>query len=211
MPDDWVHCLFAGSIIGVDYETRHCWVHQLLDSPARFLGGHHRILLHDLETAKKLGTRCWWAGFAAALHIDLDNVSGQIRSHLDNVVRRIKNREGIDEVEMKRNAEEAASTYLRNMFLKVHKKVGISILADDKTSKEVFISIEPNTLLRTTWDYVNQFPLKGLHVNGRPYNELPSTEPRIIPHPNTAETLRTPPHVGECLDRDLLKHLFSNV
>jgi hypothetical protein len=219
MPDDWVHCLFTGSVIGADYEVRHCWVNQLLDFPAGFLGGHHRILLHDLETAKKLGTCCWWAGFVAALHIDIDNVPAKIRSHLENAVRPFKNfhsnlpkqtRVAVDKIGLNLKAQEDLTSYLRNTFLKVHEKVGIRIFVDDKTSREALIIIEPNTLLKVTWDYVNQFPLKGIYVDGHPYNELPPTEPRIILHPNSAEISRTPPHVGDCLDLDLLKYLFPS-
>jgi len=203
MPDDWVHCLFTGSIIGADYEARHCWVNQLLDSPAGFLGGSHRILLHDLETAKKLGTCCWWAGFVAALHIDIDSIETRIESHLENVVRRVR------AAESKPKAQEDLTSYLRNAFLKVHKKVGIRIFIDDKTSKEALIILEPSTLLKITWDYVNQFPLKGIYVDGHPYNELPPTEPRILPHPSSAKISETPPHVEDCLDQDLLKYLFT--
>jgi len=220
MPDDWVHCLFVASIIGEQYESKHCWVNQLLDSPVRFLGGHHRILLHDLETTKKLGSFCWWAGFVAALHIDTDNLPPKIRSHMENVVRPIKIRASITllrkivavikaKVKLKQKAEASISTFLRKKFLKVHKKVGIDIQLDDETSKEAFILIYPKTLLRTTWDYVNQFPLKGYYVNGLPYNKLPMTEPRIIPHPNLGETSKIHPH-GASVDRDVLRRLFSN-
>lgn len=210
MPDDWVHCLFTGSIIGADYEFRHCWVNQLLDYPAGFLGGHHRILLHDLETAKKLGGCCWWAGFVAALHIDIDNASAQIRSQLENVVRPIRGNT-VDETELKKEREDLSltSVFLRNLFLKIHEKIGISVLMDDKASLATAICIHPDTLLKTTWDYVSQSPPKGARVDGHPFNELPSDVPRIIRHPDLGQ-LETPAHVAECLNPDWLKRLFHN-
>lgn len=224
MPDDYVHCLFIGSIIGADYESRHCWVNQLLDSPAGFLGGRHRILLHDLETAKKLGGCCWWAGLTAALHIDVDNLSPKIKSHLENVVRPFKNIKLTDLPEPVRKAaneatkktvlepkvEKSISTLLRKEFLKVHKKLGISIHLDSETSRESFIYIEPDTLLKATLDYVNQFPLKGFFVNDKPYYELAPSEPRIIPHPHLEDESVAPIHGGDCLDQGLLKFIFSN-
>jgi hypothetical protein len=146
----------------------------------------------------------------------------KIRSHLENVVRPIKNfgssnlarktAEIIDKTRLQSEADalKETTTYLRHIFLKVHKKVGVNVLIGDGTSEEILILIEPNTLLRTTWDYVNQFPLKGLYVDDRPYYELPLTEPRIIPHPNNDKRERgTPPH-GDCLNLDLLKYLFPS-
>jgi hypothetical protein len=105
---------------------------------------------------------------------------------------------------------ELFSVYLRTAFLKVHNKVGVNIWVDDKTHKETLILIEPTTSLEVTLDYVNQFPLKGFYVDELPYNELPPTEPRIIPHPNIAEEMETPHHVGDCLDMDVLRHLFPS-
>jgi len=218
MPDDWVHCLFTASIIGEDYESRHCWVNQLVDSPAGFLGGHHRILLHDLETAKKLGTCCYWAGFVAALHIDTDNLPLPIRQHLENVTRRFQKRDANPQKQIKEFANDSlknetredltsVSTYLRKAFLKVHRKVGIRVFLDDKTFEETLIIIEPNSLLKTTWDYVIQFPREGLYVDWSPSYELPLTEPRIIPHPNLIEKSNAHPP-GDFLDLNLLKFLF---
>ena len=106
------------------------------------MGGSHRILLHDLETAVKLGKSCWWAGFTAALHIDIDEVSPKIKSHLDNIVRLLKkpdskfpiqNREAVHRLESK---PKTLSSLLREAFLKVHKKVGIRIFVDERTSRK---------------------------------------------------------------------------
>lgn len=192
-------------------------MNRLLDSPAGFLGNRHRILLHDLETAKKLGTCCWWAGFVAALHIDIDNTPTEIRSHLENVVRPFREThsteqagEAVDETELDEEELAELTSRYRRAFLRFHERVGIRIFIDDETSREALIIIEPNTLLGTTWDYVNQVRREGFYVDGRPYYELPPTEPRIIPHPNSVERPETPAHVGDCLDLGLLRNLFSN-
>jgi len=218
MPDDWGHCLFVGSVIGADYEVRHCWVNSLLDSPARFLGSGHRMLLHDLETAKKLGTTCWWAGFVAAIHIDIDNMPKEVKTQLKSLVRPIQRGRSANASQQHRMTQparnpridnEQLTTYLRTIFLRVHERVGINVWLDSETGRETFIFIEPNTMLPTSLDYVNQFPLRGWYVNELPYNELPPDEPRIIPHPNLAqEDLRALPHTGDCLDMDVLRHLF---
>jgi len=227
MPNHWVHCLFTGSVIGSKFESLHCWVHQVLDSPSRILSGQHRILMHDLETAKKLGTVCWWAGFVAAQHIDIDNItsradkeSKQIKNLLNKVVNPIRKSASPHKIpkeieedftidKLKPEVDFLLSTQLRNMFLKIHEMLGIEITIDDKTSQGVLIVIKPNTLLKTTLDYVNQFPPKGVYIDGLTYNEAPPDYPRIIPHPNNLK--KTRPHAKECMDLDGLKNIFSNL
>lgn len=218
MPDDWVHCLFTASIIGMDYESKHCWVNEVLDHPARFLGGKHRILLHDLETARKLGTSCWWAGFVAALHIDIDGTSTPIKRQLKNVVKPFKNgssrqkqnKEYANKTGLMSKGENHLNSVLRNAFLKIHKKIGIRFFIDEKTSEIALIIIEPNNMLKTTWDYVNQSPPEGIYVDDLPYNELPPTIPRFIPHPDFEKVSETAPHTEECLDEGLLRNLFAD-
>ncbi len=219
MPDDWVHCLFTGSVIGVKYEGKHCWVHSLLDHPAKYLGDKHRILLHDLETAVKLSKVCWWAGFVAALHIDLDEIcrkDKEIKVLLKKIVHPIKKKSKPvpKQVEkLVRNTglvnplSEAAirkvNKHLRTLFEEVHEKVGLKIYT--WKHKEAFIYIKPETSFKLVLNYVNRVP-PPITVNGFTFDKAPPTIPRIIPHPCLFEK---PRKEKNCFDLKLLKHLFD--
>lgn len=138
-----MHCLLACSIIGETYESTHCWVNELLDSPAKYLGGGHRILLHDIETAKKIGQTCWWAGFAAALHIDIDNLPKPLKIHIDGIVTQLRNGTYFQKEVKIRNT----SSLFRTAFRNVHEKMNVRIYLNEKTGAEELIIFDPDTPL----------------------------------------------------------------
>jgi len=57
-------------ILGDDYEK----VHKFMDFPQKFLGTKHRKLFHDTKTAFLLALLNPNWGYAALLHVWLDNV-----------------------------------------------------------------------------------------------------------------------------------------
>jgi len=74
------------------------------------------------ETAKKLGSCCWWAGFVAALHIDIDEMPRQIRRHLENVARPFKKgysnlseqaNKAVDKAELEEKPQDNVTSYVR--------------------------------------------------------------------------------------------------
>ena len=75
IPRGYVHCYFTSAIIGVREESKHCWVHKMLDNPSQYpsIKKRHRKFLHDLKTCLGLMEICPTAGLVAALHIDLDS------------------------------------------------------------------------------------------------------------------------------------------